>query len=434
MTEKQLTKDKTMKVISDGGSGQTSPMLPDIQSGPKTPAITKGGPKGYSLEFKKACIDKLKSSDNLGITSKEMGVSKSMLSIWSKAFNEKGLDGLIGKSRRPHHQPKRTGQWIVDLILRFKKERPEAGAAQCSDHFKRNESVDLSASTIRKIFRKHQLPDGDAGYAMQSHYTKGDAGKKLEHIVEKEMSDWERFSRPHPNDMWQMDIMSFYIRDSHKVYLISALDDCSRMIVNWGLFREQTADNVLEVLRGGLVTYGAPKEVLTDQGAQFKHWGGVTQFEKLLKKLNISHVTARSHHPQTCGKIEAFHKTLHRELIDKEFFVSQEAAAQKLHRYMEHYNFARTHSALDGFTPSDRFFNIIDSVKRYIADTKEPKNEVEKTTGAVGIARGSQIYLIGKFLGEDIRIQELGGQISIHLNNNLLKEINLVSSIQKMEV
>jgi transposase InsO family protein len=99
-----------------------------------------------------------------------------------------------------------------------------------------------------------------------------------------------------------MDIMGFYIRGAHKVYLITAIDDCSRYVVNWGLYREQTADNVLEVLRGGLAKHGAPKEILTDQGAQFKHWGGVTQFEKLLGKLNIHHIKARAHHPPDLWK------------------------------------------------------------------------------------------------------------------------------------
>ena len=138
-----------------------------------------------------------------------------------------------------------------------------------------------------------------------------------------------------------MDIMGFYIRDAHKGYLISAIDDCSRMIVGWGLFREQTAENVLEVLRGSLVRFGAPKEILTDQGSQFKHWGGITQFEKMLKKLKVEHIKARSHHPQTCGKIEAFHKSIHRELIDKEFFVTQEQAVEKIARFIEHYNYGR---------------------------------------------------------------------------------------------
>jgi len=36
--------------------------------------------------------------------------------------------------------------------------------------------------------------------------------------------------------------------------------------------------------------------------------------------------------------------------------------------------------------------------------------------------------MIGKILGQDIRIIEIGGNISIHLNNKLFKEINLVAS------
>lgn len=387
--------------------------------------------KSYDLDFKKRSVDRAKELGHITKASRELGLSVSTLAKWVEIFDAKGLEGLASKSSRPHHQPKKTSQWLIDKILSFKKEKPEAGAALLSKHLKRNESVNLSAKTIQKIFKKHSLPDGDAGYNEQSALVKGDRGKRLEQTVEKELGEWERFSRPNPNDMWQMDIMSFYIRDSHKVYLISALDDCSRMIVNWGLFKEQTADNVLEVLRGGLVKNGAPKEVLTDQGAQFKHWGGVTQFEKLLKKLQIHHVTARSHHPQTCGKIEAFHKTIHRELIDKDFFISQEQASQKISRFIEHYNYARPHQSLDGYTPSDRYFNVVEAVKKYLHDFKQPKNESEVANGSnIGIARGSKIYLIGKVLGEDIRIQELGGQLSIYFNNNLFKEINLVHSTQ----
>jgi transposase InsO family protein len=396
-------------------------------------SVKKRKLKEYTIEFKKECVDRASELGNMTLASREKGIPVSTLDVWIKKYSAKGLEGLSSKSTRPHHQPKKTSQWIIDKILSFKKEKPEAGASLTSDHFARNESVNLSARTIQKIFKKHSLPDGDAGYTEQSMRTKGDAGKQLEQTVEKEIGEWERFCRPNPNDMWQMDIMSFYIRDAHKVYLISALDDCSRMIVNWGLFRDQTADNVLEVLRGGLVKHGAPKEVLTDQGAQFKHWGGVTQFEKLLKKLNVSHVTARSHHPQTCGKIEAFHKTIHRELIDKDFFISQEQASQKISRFIEHYNYARPHSSLDGFTPSDRYFCVIDSVKKYLSDFKIPKNETEKNEGQIGIARESKLYLIGKVMGADVRIQELGGQLSIFVNNNLIKEINLVHSINKME-
>lgn len=384
----------------------------------------------YSPEVKRKLVER---ALEIGVTAacREMGFEKLATAHgWMKKYQEHGWEGLQAKSRRPHFQPKQTSSWIVDKILKLKKERPEMGSRAVSEHLGRFESVSLSARTIGKLFKKNSLPDGDAGYYEASHRTKGDDGKRLEKKVEQELGEWERFARANPNDLWQMDLMGFSIRDSHKVYLISALDDCSRMIVGWGLFREQTADNVLEVLRGSLARHGSPKEILTDQGSQFKHWGGVTQFEKLLAKLRIEHIKARSHHPQTCGKIEAFHKTIHRELIDKEFFISEVQAVEKIARFIEHYNYARPHTSLDGFTPSDRYFGVIDAVKKYLADTQAPKNAAEEQSQVIGIARASKLYLIGRVLSRDVRIQELGGQLSIYVDNQPFKEISLVGGAQ----
>lgn len=382
-------------------------------------------PKKYSADEKKKILDR---AEAIGVSPacREFQVTNGIVYKWRRQFQERGIEGLVHKSSRPHHQPKKTTQWIVDKVLGLKKDRPEIGIEATSQHLARFDAVELSANTVGKIFKRHGLPDGDAAAAEAAYKVKKDDGRLVEQAVEKELDEWERFSRPNPNDMWQMDIMSFYIRDAHKVHLISALDDCSRYLVNWGLFREQTADNVLEILKVALAKHGAPGEVLTDQGAQFKHWNGVTQFEKLLKKLDIKHVKARAHHPQTCGKIEAFHKTIHRELIDREFFVSQENAAEKIGRFVEHYNYARPHSALDGFTPADRYFGVIDGVKRYLADMAAPKNIAEETAGKIGVGRASKLYMVGKFLGQDVRIQELAGSISIHVNNQLLRDVSLL--------
>lgn len=388
-------------------------------------ATGKRLPRKFSAEEKKKILDR---AAEIGVLTacKEFQVSDGIIYKWRRSYKEHGLEGLSSKSSRPHHQPKKTTQWIIDKVLSLKRDRPEIGVEAASQHLARFEAVDLSANTVGKIFKKHSLPDGDQAAAEAAYMVKRDDGRLVEQAVEKELGEWERFARPNPNDMWQMDIMSFYIRDAHRVYLISALDDCSRMIVNWGLFREQTADNVLEVLKAALVRHGAPGEILTDQGAQFKHWGGVTQFEKLLKKINVQHVKARAHHPQTCGKIEAFHKTIHRELFDKEFFVSQEAAAEKIARFVEHYNYARPHSALSGFTPADRYFGVIDGVKRYLADMVQPKNIDEEKSDKVGIGRSSKMYLVGKVLGHDVRIQELAGSLRVHVNNQLLHDISLL--------
>jgi transposase InsO family protein len=379
----------------------------------------------HSPEFKKEVVDRVKELGNVASVSAEKKVDKSLIRQWVKAFNATGLAGLQPKSTRPHRQPRKTAKWVVDKIIKLKEENPELGSGSVSDHLKRFASITLSAATIGKLFKKNGIPDGDAGHAEARHRTRGDKDRNLEKIVEAETGEWERFARPNPNDMWQMDIKYFHIRDAHRVYLISALDDCSRFIVNWGLFKEQTADNVLEVLRGSLAKHGAPGEILTDQGAQFKQWNGVTRFEKLLAKLRIKHIKARSHHPQTCGKIEAFHKTLTRELLDKEFFFSQEHAAEKIGQFVEHYNYARPHTSLDGHTPSDRYFGVIDAMKKYLKDHALPAAEGAEPSEDARIAHQSKVYLVGRVMNHEVRVQEIAGRLSLYLNGKLFQDINL---------
>jgi transposase InsO family protein len=56
------------------------------------------------------------------------------------------------------------------------------------------------------------------------------------------------------------------------VYLIGFMDDHSRYIVGWGLYASQGSAQVLEVLRNAIGQYGAPREILSDQGRQYFAW------------------------------------------------------------------------------------------------------------------------------------------------------------------
>jgi len=76
----------------------------------------------------------------------------------------------------------------------------------------------------------------------------------------------------------------------YRVYLIGIIDDHSRFIVAWGLFRQQKKEAVLEVVKGAIGQWGAPREILSDNGRQFVAWRGKTDFQKTLKRHGIQHV------------------------------------------------------------------------------------------------------------------------------------------------
>ncbi len=87
-----------------------------------------------------------------------------------------------------------------------------------------------------------------------------------------------RFERPVPNALWQTDIFTFNLKRMYKVYLIGIIDDHSRYLVGWGLYRQQTADAVMEVVKGAIGQWGAPREILSDNGRQFVAWRGTLSY------------------------------------------------------------------------------------------------------------------------------------------------------------
>jgi transposase InsO family protein len=93
------------------------------------------------------------------------------------------------------------------------------------------------------------------------------------------------------------------------------------------------------------------KEILSDNGSEFR--GNLEQhpFERLLKEMDIKHRFTRPMRPQTNGKIERFWKTLEEELVHETTFDSLEEFVNELHQYLYYYNHERLHSSLDQTPP-----------------------------------------------------------------------------------
>jgi hypothetical protein len=102
--------------------------------------------------------------------------------------------------------------------------------------------------------------------------------------------------------------------------------------------------------------------VLTDNGKQFTDRfgrGGEVLFDKICRRNGIAHRLTAPSSPTTTGKIERFHQTLRRELLDQARpFVSVLEAQAALDDWVREYNAMRPHQALDTaepVTPSERF-------------------------------------------------------------------------------
>jgi hypothetical protein len=108
-----------------------------------------------------------------------------------------------------------------------------------------------------------------------------------------------------------------------------------------------------------LQAFGVPEEVLTDNGKQFTDrfgQGGEVLFDRICRENGIAHRLTQPASPTTTGKVERFHQTLRRELLDDcGAFESIGAAQAALDAWVEEYNCMRPHQALDMQSPGDRF-------------------------------------------------------------------------------
>jgi len=375
----------------------------------------------YSKDFKLRVLEEAKEKR---LTVEELcrkyGIHQSVYYRWLTRYRQKGEEGLKDASPAPKAPAQETPPEVQARVVEVKKAHPFLGSRKLKEYLARFEGIHLSQVTVNRILRRFGFKPADEIIQAEARKNDPEKARAYEEELERAKQEWQRFCRANPNDLWQIDLSTFFIRGQYRVWLITVLDDHSRYVVNHGLFRKADAEAVLEVLKGAMAKHGLPKEILTDNGPQFVTWKGVTRFEKLLHKLGIYHTRARPHHPQTLGKLESFHRNIERELLNVEVFRTMEEARERIAQYIEHYNYARPHQGIGGFTPADRYFGIAQEVERWQKQKKALGNE------AVVAAGPPAIFLVGKVFDHQVRLEDSGGRLELYVDGKLVRSMDLV--------
>jgi hypothetical protein len=168
--------------------------------------------------------------------------------------------------------------------------------------------------------------------------------------------------------LWQLDIVygprlvDATTGEVREVRIVTGVDDHSRYCVIARVVERATGRATCLAFSEALARYGAPEEVLTDNGKQFTDrfgQGGEVLFDKICRRNAIAHRLTQPRSPTTTGKIERFHQTLRRELLDDARpFTSLLQAQAALDEWVREYNVSRPHQALETrapVTPAERF-------------------------------------------------------------------------------
>jgi len=349
----------------------------------------KIGRRNYSPSYKLKTIKlHLEGGVPLSVIIEESGVSYAVLYRWRRAFRLHGEEAFKEQIRTGRKQ---ISPVVKAKISELKLESPHFGIRKISQALKRIFFLPGSPETVR-----------------QTLHESGQLTSKPASPKEKNVQKPRRFERSTPNQMWQTDITMFRLAGT-QVYLIGYIDDYSRYIVGAGLYATQKAAHVLEVYRQGVVEYGAPREMLTDNGRQYTSWRGSTQFEAQMKKDHVRHIKSQPHHPMTLGKIERFWETIFEEFLSKAQFDSFEDARARIALWVKFYNHRRPHQGIGGMCPADRYFEIATELKKVIEQGVKENVLEMALKGKVS----APFYMVGRMRGESVVLTAEKGKLKL---------------------
>jgi transposase InsO family protein len=377
-----------------------SPPLDTGQAVPVRKKIHRSPP--IAFEAKVLAIEAIDCGADRNDVAEVLDVKPNTISNWMKSYTEKGLRGLCCKPSSKVVRKQCTE--LEKHILAHRTANPEQGVRRISDELRLREGLSVSPEKVRQAVNAAGIGNPPA----KSH-------KRLPKV--------RRFERPVPNAMWQIDIFTFNLKRMYKVYLVGIIDDHSRYLVGWGLFRQQTSASVMEVVKGAIGQWGAPREILSDNGRQFAAWRGETKFQKTLKQSGIQHVRSAPQHPMTLGKIERFWQTIWREFLEEAVFASFADVCQRLDHWMGYYNHQRPHQGIKGACPADRFYGMAKDVEAAV----EQGCQENSLRLAMGQEPQPPLYLLGQLGGIDVRVARKGDDIEVKVGETVHEVIHLAS-------
>ncbi|GFG67903.1 hypothetical protein MKUB_53930 [Mycobacterium kubicae] len=354
--------------------------------------------------------------DGLSISqvAEKVGVSRQTLHAWLARYEAAGLDGLVDRSHRPASCPHQMPAVVEAALLELRRSRPYWGPRRLVFELKKR--------------RVSPVPSESAAYRALVR-----AGMIDPSVRDRRSRKWKRWERGAPMELWQMDIVGgFPLADGTSAKALTGVDDHSRLCVCARLMARERTRAVCDGLRAALVTYGAPEQILTDNGkvftGRFFHPPVEVLFDAICCEHGIEHLLTQPRSPTTTGKIERFHRSLRAEfLIAHKPFTTLKAAQQALDEWVDYYNNSRPHQGLDMTTPAQRFATR--SVTRpAVAVTVTPQDRTGEdwvsrrvtTNGVVSVA-WQQVCIGAHYAGSRCDVHVDGQLLRFFIGDDLVK-------------
>ena len=284
----------------------------------------------------------------------ELGLAPSTYYRWQRRHRCEGEAGLVDRRLQPgtiwNRLRPEEETTILNVALREPDHSPREIACWISD----NAGFGISESSVYRVLKRH-------GLVREVKLEGFPAGKEY------------RIKTTRVNEQWQSDASYFFVVGWGWYYLISVLDDYSRMMLAWELKTDMTSASISEVVERAVEFTGmksVPVEdrtrLVSDNGSSYLSHA----FEDDLRMLEIRHIRCAPHHPQTNGKIERFHETL-KARLNLLVYTSVEQLRAALAEFIEFYNQRRYHEGIGNVTPTDVYYGRREEILKRREEQKQ---------------------------------------------------------------
>jgi transposase InsO family protein len=269
------------------------------------------------------------------------GVSRQSVHAWVRRYEQGGLGALADRSRRPESCPHQVSAGIEAAVCEMRREHPKWGPLRLAHELARAGMVPApSRMSVYRVLVRHGLIEPGPRKRPKDSYLR-----------------WER---DEPMALWQLDIVGgAFLADGTEAKVVTGVDDHSRYCVIAAVAARATGRAVCLAFAAALRKFGVPAEVLSDNGKQFTDRfgkGGEVLFDRICRDNGIDCRLTQPRSPTTTGKIERFHGSLRRELLDDAVpFADLTAAQAAVDAWVNEYNTTRPHQAIGMAVPADRF-------------------------------------------------------------------------------
>jgi transposase InsO family protein len=342
---------------------------------------------------------------NLKSLCAEFEISRPTGYRWWKRYQLSGISGLQDRSRRPLRSPGQTAEAVEQQVVAMRKHRPDWGARKMQVLL-RSQGVELPIGTIHRILvRKELIRERD-----------------------QKRPATQRFERPDPNTLWQMDFKG--PKGWHQpVGPLSVLDDCSRYALALQATGTTSEAAVREVLQAVFEQCGVPEQMLMDHGCPWWNDQGIRGWTRLavwLMKQNIRLYFSGYNHPQTQGKVEHFHRSLTAALLRRGTPPDQQRQSW-LDAFRHEHNHLRPHQALGMKTPDQIWHKSTRPFEKNPQPWNYPQGYETAQIQLCGQAKidGRRYWISGALAGEQVGLLAVDSRVLVYYRQTLIRELDL---------